>query len=313
MAKARIDQDSPWKLILRAYFPEAIAFFFPHVATIVDWTQPIEFLDSEFQKIAPDAAIGKRYADQLVKLQSKHGKSLILLIHIEIQAAPEKHFPERMFIYAVRIFEYFHQPPLSLAILCDGKQNWRPSQYSFSTAASSLQFNFTSVKLLDYQAQWAQLEQSQNPFAVVVMAHLKTQETKQNADDRKAWKFTLVRRLYEQGYSRSYVLNLFKFIDWIMILPEALKQSFWEELRTYEEERRMPYITSVEQIGIEKGIEKGTRSMILGQLEHKFGPLPDAIRTQINQRSSQQFTILGKALLDFVVIGDLERWLADND
>lgn len=153
MAKVRADQDSPWKLILRAYFPEAIAFFYPQVAAIVDWTQPIEFLDSEFQKIAPDAAIGKRYADQLVKLQSKHSKPLILLIHIEIQAAPEKGFPERMFIYAVRIFEYFHQPPISLAILCDGKTDWRPNQYSFATAASSLQFNFTSVKLLDYQAQ----------------------------------------------------------------------------------------------------------------------------------------------------------------
>lgn len=316
MAKVRADQDSPWKLILRAYFPEAIAFFFPDVAKIVDWTQPIEFLDSEFQKIAPDAAIGKRYADQLVKLQGKHGKPLILLIHIEIQAAPEKNFPERMFIYAVRIFEYFHQPPISLAILCDGKKDWRPSQYGFATVASSLQFNFTSIKLLDYQAQWQQLEQSQNPFAIVVMAHLKTQETKRNADDRKAWKFTLVRRLYEQGYSRSYVLDLFKFIDWIMILPEALKRSFWEELKTYEEERRMPYITSVEQIGIEKGIEQGIeqgeRSMILGQLEHKFGPLPDRIRTQIHQRSPQQLAILGKALLDFVVIGDLEHWLTEN-
>jgi Domain of unknown function (DUF4351) len=213
-----------------------------------------------------------------------------------------------MFIYAVRIFEYFHQPPLSLAILCDGRKDWRRSQYSFSTVASSLQFNFTSVKLLDYQAQWAQLEQSQNSFAVVVMAHLKTQETKRNADDRKAWKFALVRRLYERGYSRSYVLNLFKYIDWIMILPEALKRSFWEELRTYEEERRMPYITSVEQIGI----EKGERSFALRLLTRKFGELPDRTRDRLNALSIKQIELLGDALLDFAVIGDLEHWLAEH-
>jgi predicted DNA-binding ribbon-helix-helix protein len=33
-----------------------------------------------------------------------------------------------------------------------------------------------------------------------------------------------------------------------MMLPEGLKQTFWAELKTYEEERKMPYITSVEEI-----------------------------------------------------------------
>jgi hypothetical protein len=116
MAKSttdRADQDSPWKLVLRQYFPEAIEFFFPDIAKIVDWTKPIEFLETEFQKIAPDAEIGRRFADQLVKVYRKNGKAIILLIHIEIQAAPEKDFPERMFTYAIRIFEYFHQFPVT--------------------------------------------------------------------------------------------------------------------------------------------------------------------------------------------------------
>jgi hypothetical protein len=86
----------------------------------------------------------------------------------------------------------------------------------------------------------------------VVMAHLKTQETKGDANDRKAWKFVLVKRLYELGYNRSDVLNLFKFIDWAMILPVELKTAFWEDLRIYEEERQMEYVTSVEEIGMEK-------------------------------------------------------------
>ena len=67
--------------------------------------------------------------------------------------------------------------------------------------------------------------------------------------DRKSWKLRLVKRLYELGYSRSEVLNLFRFVDWVMILPEGLKRTFWDELKTYEEERKMPYITSVEEIG----------------------------------------------------------------
>jgi predicted transposase/invertase (TIGR01784 family) len=36
-----------------------------------------------------------------------------------------------------------------------------------------------------------------------------------------------------------------------------LKRTFWDELRTYEEERKMPYITSVEQIGYDRGLKQG--------------------------------------------------------
>lgn len=321
MAKPRADQDSPWKLVLRRYFREAIEFFFPEIAKVIDWTKPIEFLDKEFQKITPDAEIGKRLADQLVKVQRKRGKALILLIHLEVQASPEKIFPERMFTYSMRIFEYFHQPPTSLAILCDAKSDWRPTRYEYRTPGTVLQFEFTIVKLLDYQSQWALLEQSQNPFAIVVMAHLKTQETARNASDRKAWKFTLVKRLYEAGYSRSDVVNLFKFVDWLMILPERLKERFWEELKAYEEEREMPYITSVEQIGYdrglqageEKGLEKGQRSLVLKLLTRKVGTLPDQAVDRIHQLSIAQLEALGEALLDFGSVDDLTAWLENCD
>ncbi len=91
---------------------------------------------------------------------------------------------------------------MSLAILCDGKRDWRPSAYSLTTPGSALQFDFTAVKLLDYETQWRQLEESRNPFAAVVMSHLKTRETQGSAIDRKVWKVRLVKRLYELGYSR---------------------------------------------------------------------------------------------------------------
>jgi hypothetical protein len=32
---------------------------------------------------------------------------------------------------------------------------------------------------------------------------------------------------------------------------------FWEELSQYEEAKKMPYVTSVERIGIEKGLQQG--------------------------------------------------------
>jgi hypothetical protein len=218
-----------------------------------------------------------------------------------------------MFIYAIRIVELFHQLPVSLAILCDGKQDWRPSTYSLTTPGSALQFDFTAVKLLDYDTQWSQLEQSRNPFAVVVMSHLKTRETKDSAIDRKAWKLRLVKRLYELGYSRSEVLNLFKFVDWVMTLPEGLKRTFWEELKTYEEDREMPYITSVEEIGYDRGLHEGkaeeARSLVLRQLNRKVKHLNDRTIDRIKSLSIPKIESLSKALLDFTSIEDLTTWL----
>lgn len=48
MSTLRSDQDSPWKDILRQYFQEAIAFFFPDLHRLIDWQQPPDFLDKEF-------------------------------------------------------------------------------------------------------------------------------------------------------------------------------------------------------------------------------------------------------------------------
>ena len=334
----RADADSPWKLILRQYFQQAIEFFFPNIAEQIDWTIPVEFLDKEFTQLTPNSEIGKRFADQLVKVYQKGGNSIILLIHLEVQAEPEDIFPERIFTYLIRIFDYFHQIPISLAILCDSDKNWRPSEYNFTTFGSSLQFNFTSVKLLDYEERWNELEASQNVFATIVMTHLKTQETKRSPAARKQWKLALIKRLYERGYDRSAILNLFTFVDWIMILPEPAKVEFWQELKVYEEDRKMRYITSVEQIGYDRGqvvgydrgveaeaqrsrelileaqrsIERlleAQRSLLIRQLTRKIGSMPANTIDRINHLPIEQLESLGEALLDFGAIDDLTSWL----
>ncbi len=85
--------------------------------------------------------------------------------------------------------------------------------------------------IVDYGANWSELENNQNPFALVVMAHLKAKETRSDDQERKAWKFSLTRRLYERGYERQDILNLYRFIDWLLVLPEGLEREFQEDLQ----------------------------------------------------------------------------------
>jgi hypothetical protein len=166
------DFDSPWKGIIERYFPDLMSFFFPNINTIIDWTRGYEFLDKELQKLMRQAEGGKRLADKLVKVWLHNGDPAILYIHLEVQGQYDKNFPERMFIYYYRFFDYYRHV-ISVAILTDDDASWRPQQYQREFAGCKLTFQFPTVKLLDYWGNWKELKQSTNPFAMVVMAHLR--------------------------------------------------------------------------------------------------------------------------------------------
>ena len=260
MCKTNVQQDfdSPWKEALDAYFPSFLLFFFPKVYAAVDWSRGYVFLDKEFQKITRDAEQGRRYVDKLVRVFRNDGKETWLLIHVEIQGQPDANFPERMFVYYYRIIDRYKRETVSLGVLSDSSEDFRPGPYTHECLGCGITFTFPVAKVLDYGKDWSKLEQSDNAFAMVVMAHLKAQEIGVGeGEERRRWKLHLIRLLYDQGYGRKDVLQLFRFIDWLLILPPELEQGFAEELHKIEEERKVEYITSVERIGIEKGFQEG--------------------------------------------------------
>jgi predicted transposase YdaD len=133
---------------------------------------------------------------------------------------------------------------------------------------------------------------------------------------RKLWKMRLVRQIYESGYNEEQVVNLFKFLDWVLALPKSLDDEFWTELKAYEEERQMPYITSVERIGYERGQKEGRaegrveerRSLISFLLQQKIGAVPQALNDRLSPLSPDQLEELAIALLNFNTAEDLNQW-----
>jgi len=232
-------------------------FFFPVVANGTDWKRGYTFLDKEFQKVVRDAKLGRRLADKLARVWQKNGDEAWVLAHVEVQGQRESDFPKRMFVYNYRIFDRYERQVVSLAILADDNPNWRPDYYECELWGCAVGIQFPVFKLLDYMDRWDELEKSDNPFALVVMAHLKTQQTRHDKNERKRWKLYLIRKLYERGYKKQDVINLFHFIDWIMRLPEELEEDFRQEITRYEEEKKMRYVSSVERIGIKKGKKEG--------------------------------------------------------
>ena len=55
------------------------------------------------------------------------------------------------------------------------------------------------------------------------MAYLKSRVTADDPENRYRLKMQLVRRLYQRGYQRNDILELFRFIDWVLVLPPELE------------------------------------------------------------------------------------------
>jgi len=251
------DYDSPWKEAVETFLPECLAFFFPQAYVAIDWTRGHTFLDQELRQVQREAERGRQVVDKLVQVYRLDGTDTWVLVHIEVQSQAEVDFAQRMFTYYYRLLDRFDHPIVSVAILGDERPTWRPDRYVTDLWGYGVQFTFRSIKLLDYRAHLSQLEDSRNPFATIVLAHLQAQQTRQDPRARLQAKLQMLRRLYGQGYNREQIIGLFRFIDWLLALPPALAEQFWDEVAILEQEEKMPYITSVERIGIEKGLEQG--------------------------------------------------------
>jgi hypothetical protein len=93
-----------------------------------------------------------------------------------------------MVVYRNRIFDRYMRTVVSLAVLADDDPNWRPNSYQEALWGWSVRMTFPPVKIFDYANREAELEADSNPFARVVLAHLKAllwrRRTQANARDQ---------------------------------------------------------------------------------------------------------------------------------
>ncbi|HAS52319.1 MAG TPA: hypothetical protein DCS21_11480, partial [Gammaproteobacteria bacterium] len=253
------DFDSPWKEAITVYFEPFMRLFFPEVHRWIDWSQPHEFLDAELQKLTGDSSMGKRYADRLVKVFLKEGSAVWLLIHIEVQGKADAPFNHRMFQYYYRIHDRHGEVEIiSLAVVTHQRDTSGLGTYTAERGGYGERFTFRVHNLQAWWVRWDELRAlaATNPFAVVAMAQLVAhQRTKKPV--RQMRKRELIWLLYEYRYSREDVLQLLRFIDWLIRLPEELELELQQELITYEEQTQMSYVMSWERFAEERGEQRG--------------------------------------------------------
>ncbi len=197
------DFDNPWKDVLERFFRAFLAFFFPEAHAAIDWSRQYESLDKELQQIVSESELGLRLADKLFKVWLKDGQEAWVLIHVEIQNQRDPTFAERMFVYNYRIYDRYRKPVISLAVMGDEEPAWRPDQFGYGLFGCTMGFQYPLVKLVNYANRAEELEAVVNPLAAVVLAHLKTQDTRADPAARRTWKLRLLKSLYDRGLDRE--------------------------------------------------------------------------------------------------------------
>ena len=102
-----------------------------------------------------------------------------------------------------------------------------------------------------------------------------------------------------------------------MRLPEQLKRSLWHNIEVLEEQEKMRYVTSVEQIGIEKGLLQGMqqgmqRGLMQGRQEGRMTGRAEGEAYALRRLLQKRFGPLSEdvlARLQAASIDELELWL----
>ncbi|MGH9755707.1 MAG: DUF4351 domain-containing protein [Blastocatellia bacterium] len=102
-----------------------------------------------------------------------------------------------------------------------------------------------------------------------------------------------------------------------MFLPENLQSEYRVEIERYEEERKMPYVTTIEKMGIEQGRAEGraegwkqaSLEITLSLLRQKFGAIDEKTEVSIGDLTQEQLRELTDRLLELESLDELRVWL----
>ncbi len=150
--------DSAWKDVIEENLEPFLEFFYPDIHKDIDFSKKPEFLNNELRAIKPYGNVGRRYADELVKVYLKNGDvaCICVFIHIEVQGTKVERglFEERIYVYNYRIFDKHIEKGtkvISLAILTDEDEDYRPDEYLVKHLKFEPRMQIPVVKTIDYK------------------------------------------------------------------------------------------------------------------------------------------------------------------
>ena len=277
-----INYDESWKYILTTLFKNGLDFFYNELFVLVDFTKPVEFLESKLTNLDVGDHNNYKNVDKLIKCSLLDGNEQHILLHIEIEANNPYNIAQRMFIYYCALKLKFPNIEIQSLIIYLGEENpinWHLYNYKFILLEITYKckyFNISDVNEDD-------LLKSNNPFAYIVLFTKWLFKNKQTMQKR----FTITKKLFlilkERKIDLESIKKIFIFINKLLSLSiemekeiniiidkkhknmygniknlaqvEAIDQSvriMYQEGKTIQD-----YIARGLKEGIQKGIQKG--------------------------------------------------------
>jgi predicted transposase YdaD len=301
-----INHDQSFKELISSFFMEFLELFLPDVAKDID-PDSIRFLPQEYFADLVDG--DEKIIDLLVEVKLA-GQDTTFLFHIEAQSYSESRIRRRMFYYLARLHQNYVKDIYPIVIF-SFDQPCRAESNTFKIEFPSLkvlEFRFHAIQL--NRLNWRDYLDRPNPITAALMSKMKIAKR-----DRPKVKAECLRLLVTLKLDPAKTRLISKFVDTYLRLNDKEEQTFQAELDKIgaaQKEAIMQVTTSWEEKGIETGIERGQRSLVLLQLEQKLGRLPNALSDRISSLSPDKLSALAIALLNFNSIDDLNQWLAGD-
>ena len=218
-----INYDESWKYILTTLFKSGLDFFYNELFVLVDFTKPVEFIESKLTNLDVGDHNNYKNVDKLIKCSLLDGNEQHILLHIEIEANNPYNIAQRMFIYYCALKLKFPNIEIQSLIIYLGEENpinWHLYHYKFMLLEITYKckyFNIADVKEDD-------LLKSNNPFAYIVLFNKWLFENKQTMQKR----FTITKKLFlilkDRKIDLESIKKIFVFINKLVSLTNEMEK-----------------------------------------------------------------------------------------
>jgi hypothetical protein len=256
-------------------FDDLLRFVFPNADTLFDMEKGFGFLDKELAELypEPEKKSDTRVVDKLVRVFRKGGAEEWVLIHIEAQGETKSEdrpfFSERMFRYFYRCLDKYRRPIAAIALFTGPDARQMPGKYEYAFLDTRLHYQYNTLCILDYPD--TELEQSDNPFAWVVLAAKKALLQGKGLDNKLLkGKLFIFRKLYEKGVFASQKLQaILTFLNnYVRFEDPEYNRKFRDEIdKITDKKDTMDIFEQVAEWRREEGIEEGLKKGLKEGLE----------------------------------------------
>jgi hypothetical protein len=240
--------DSTWKEVTEEFLQDFVQMFLPELYPKIDFAKPAVPLEKELFGDTKDSSL--READSIFKVILKEGPPEIVVIHTEFEASSRLDIGARMFQYFTLIRSKYDYEVNSFVIYTGSTVPKIHDHYQLKSHINELNFKFKSY-IIKHQSE-QDLIDNPNPLAIFVLANLYILQTKNDEEQRFAYKKEVYKIAITRDYDEAKIKKLLIFVGGLMKLSPKFESKFKEiENKTSNKQHmkltkeRIPYFDMV--------------------------------------------------------------------